>query len=126
MEIVIDGMVFADGGGDEFVVKDVTKTGALDPLECDAPGGLREDREEGGTVGAGKIEAEVVVAQEEVAPGMGVLGVALMDECVVHVIDGRQHLAGAGLDGKDDMGLREVLAQSPEGGRGEDQIADPL
>jgi hypothetical protein len=126
MEVVIDGVTLADRGGDELVVKDVAETGALDRLECDAAGGLREDGEERGTVGASEIEAEIVVAQEEMAPGAGILAMALMDEEVVHVINGREQFAGAGLDGQDDVGLGKVLAQGPEGGGGEDQIADPL
>jgi hypothetical protein len=126
MEVVIDGVIVADGRGDEFVVKDAAESRALDQLVGDAAGSFRENGKKGGAVGGGEIEAGVVMAEEEVAPEVGIVAAALIDEGVVDVIDGGNEFAGAGLDGEDDVGLGEVLAKGPEGRRGEDEIANPL
>jgi hypothetical protein len=122
----IDGVMLADGGGNELIIEDLAEAGALDGLVGDPAGGLREDGKECGAVRGGEIEADVAMLQEEMPPDGAVAAVALIDERIVDVIDGREEFSGAALDGQGDVGLREILPQGPERRGGQDQVADPL
>ncbi len=126
-EMVIDGVEKAHRRFHELVVAPGANLRAeVRVVRGDALSRLREQRQKGGAIVAGEIEAVIKIAPRERDPIERIVRFPPEHENFVDARDRREQLLDRGRDHQGESCLREFFPQRRDRRRGENQVADSL